>query len=258
MGKKEATSNTGNTRTPAATLNVTSYAALNMALLSGTLPGEVNLVQEHHLLQGDCDKARALGKRLGYIVDLIAARPTGNGDGTCGGVGLIARGFVGVTRLDASSSGHLFEGGAPADERMAFWDVRAWVLAGFIAGAVYLETGAGADIDDRNLERLDVIGRTLLALERFFLLGGDWQQAAATLPQGWLHAVDGVCLTPGRPTCISFFAESEIDYFVVSPVFAALGAEAVTDERVEIRPHRCVKLEAPGKHQSVGRERLAK
>ena len=136
------------------------------------------------MLQDECDKARALGKKLGYTVDLIAARATGVGDGTCGGVGLVAREFVEETRLDASTSGHLFEGGAPADERMAFWDVRAWVPAGFIVGAIYLETGAGADIDDRNLERLDVVGSTLRALGRLFLLGGDWQRAAATLPRG--------------------------------------------------------------------------
>ena len=34
---------------------------------------------------------------------------------------------------------------------------------------------------------------------------------------------------------------------MVFPVFAALGAKAVADDQVEIRPHRCVKLEAPGK-----------
>ena len=216
------------------------------------------MVQEHHLKQEECDRARAFGKRLGYTVDLIAAKSTGLSEGTCGGVGLVARDVVGITRLDASSTGHLLEGGAPADERMAFWDVRAWIPSGFVAGAVYLETGDGPDVDDGNLDRLDKIGCTLRTLGRPFLLGGDWQRPAGTLPQGWLHAINGACLTPGRPTCLSFFAESEIDYFMVSPEFAAIGAEAMLDDKVEIQPHRCVKLTAPGKAPKLWKRTLSK
>ena len=223
-----------------ATLNLTSWCALRRLLLDDALPAQTNLVQEHHLDGEGCARARVFGRICGWEVDLLPAKASGNGAGLVGGVGVAVRLGTGLRRLDKESVGHIWEDGCFADERLGFWEVNAWVPGGYVASPLYLQTGTGPEIEERNLGYLDILGETLRSLRRPFVIGGDWQRTPGEIPAGWVQAVGGEIVAAGQPTCVNYFAAREIDFFIASQELAAKLGDVNLNDGVAIRPHRCV------------------
>ena len=105
---------------------------------------------------------------------MLPAKLSGQGSGTIGGVGVAVRLGVGLPRLDASNVGHIWPEGCWADERLVVWEVNAWTPSGFVVAPLYLQTGTGPEIQQRNLDYIDRLGETLRALGRPFVAGGGW------------------------------------------------------------------------------------
>eukprot|EP00959_Pyramimonas_sp_CCMP1952_P424156 8884269-Pyramimonas_sp.AAC.1 len=86
--------------------NVSGWGSLTQ-LEEKRIPDDVQavLIQEHHLEEARLEAAMKAAKARGWCADLCPARRTGNGDGTTGGVGLLARAHVAFRRLQVDRDG---------------------------------------------------------------------------------------------------------------------------------------------------------
>ena len=90
------------------------------------------------------------------------------------------------------------------------------------------------------------MGETLRALNRPFVVGGDFNMSPSELKDsGWVQAIGGAVISPGAWTCRKGKDEvdgSEIDFFVVDGQLAPWATSYPVD-CLSTRPHRGIMLE---------------
>ena len=99
------------------------------------------------------------------------------------------------------------------------------IRGGLVMGTVYLHSGDGWGT--KNLELLAGLGAEILALERPFLLMGDWNlEGFQFVASGWAERLGAHVLRPVKSTC-SAGAGGELDFMVASSILCG-EAEEVT------------------------------
>ena len=196
-------------------------------------------LQETHARGARVDELLRGARRDGWLGCLNAAAASDRSEvGSVGGVGIFVR--KGLLLTDAEGVDPSV--GSPPDHRCILRLVNAVVPGGLLVGCVYLHTSIG--FVGQNLDILNRLGERLRALDRPFVLGGDFNFARTYLhDSGWLHAMRASVVGPPeeQATCITAAGSSSIDYFVVSNGLRDGVLKTYIDDRpTEVCTHRPV------------------
>ena len=198
---------------------------------------DVALIQEHHL-SNNLANEEAWSRKAGWKMKLSPARCTGEG-GTEGGVGIATLPHFGLSSIhqhDKWLAGHRHRAAA-----MHFGGV---LKGGIMVLSTYLQHSVG--MSPENWSTLLAIGETVRAMDRPFVIGGDFNMSPEELERsGWVQAIGGTIVRSGQWTCRYRKEDTEgneLDYFVVDSSLAPWAKCHPTDD-LAIRPHRGVYLD---------------
>ena len=224
------------------TVNVTGGGKLHGRL--GETSADVVMFQEHHWPGDRIAEERGKLVRAGWQATLAAACQSPLSDsGTNGGVGMAATSGLNFATIQGLCSSVEW----PPEHRFTFKVLNALLPHGILVGSAYLTTGIGyAGV---NVSFFAMLGQVLRAMNRPFILGGDFNMARSSLTEaGWLRAVRAEVVGPpgDEPTFVDGFGKgSAIDFFIVSDVLMPFVRGSWVDrDPTCVRGHRptCLRM----------------
>ncbi len=229
----------------ALTANTTGWGPLQQLLLQTDV--HVVMAQEHHLRGEDVAAASQWSIRHGWK-SLWCEAEQGEGEGTKGGVVILVRSYLGLSRPPWGDQ-------VVAEGRIVAATVEALSCRPMVVAAVYLKDGEGMSATNRALlaklgERLRGLGHGDVEFERRasampYLVGADFNMSPQEVVEsGWLAELDGhvFAVKSARGTCRTAGKQSNIDFFAVSNGLGKAVAEVSTVEGGALCTHVPVKL----------------
>ena len=198
--------------------------------------------REHHWPEARLASEAAATRRRGWDTSFGVAAPSPlSATGTNGGVSASVASGLRQQLVTCMPS----ELQWPPTRRSIISIVNAVLRGGLAVGSLYAQVGLG--YAGENIAMLEQIGQVLRAMDRPFVIGGDFNMTADALTaSGWLSAVHAkVMHAPnGEATFVGSHGQSSaIDFFVVSNcLVASVNKVWVAEGPTCIRGHRPVSI----------------